>query len=76
MTSSPGKPSPSRGRTISVPADQVTKPPIPGYTTKDFWRDLEASQLAARSRTDEFARSHDLAGRLAQVPNSEVDERG
>lgn len=66
MKSSSGsaKPDP-RGQTISVPREQVTADPIPGYTTQDFWRDfdakfrgrLTASQEAhkarvRRSRTD------------------------
>ena len=60
-------------QTMSVPISQVTGRPIPGYTTKDFWRDLDNAPRAAG--TDEYSRFHMVAQRLVQVPKSDVDKR-
>lgn len=60
-------------QTMSMPISQVTGTPVPGYTTEDFWRDLDNVSRAAEN--DEYSRFYHVAQRLVQVPKSEIDEK-
>lgn len=66
------KPATPKQHTISLPPDQVTAEPVPGYTTQDFWQDFERQH---GSPNDAFQRFEEFTRRLVQVPKSEIDAR-
>jgi hypothetical protein len=45
-----------RPKVIRVPRTQVTPDPIRGYTTADFWRDLEDRQRRSRQELTRLRR--------------------
>ena len=59
-------------QTISMPREQVTGDPVPGYTTADFWRDFEEKHNASAT---EFGRFEHLARQLVRVSKDEIDEK-
>lgn len=67
----------AKPETISIPVSQVTSDPVPGYTTTDFWRDLEEQGTGRQSsgQAEEFARFRRLAKGLVGVPKDEIDKR-
>lgn len=74
MKSSRAKPNSKHAQTIAVPLSQITSPPMPGYTTADFWRDRGENGAATEGRTSEFARFEDLTRKLVQTPKPDADK--
>ncbi|MBA3807129.1 MAG: hypothetical protein H0X28_01850 [Solirubrobacterales bacterium] len=70
MKSSKAKASSGRASTISIPRSELTSTPTPGYTTKDFWRDVAVKRPSGDGA--EFERFEDLTRKLVNAPKPDA----